>query len=209
MRTDLSRRITALAVGVAAVVWGMAPTASAYTQYDYTGNNYTSVSGQYTTAMSLTGSITLPGDLSAHLTEVNIGPFLTSFFVFDGLNTYTEADLGTTFTEAQFFVTTDAASQITEWMIVLSEPPDRLILTCSANAPGGNSFVCDSAPGAFDAVSSPGASANVFGNPGGWVGVVPEPEPVPALGPGLTGILVATMVVIGVRQSDSRIPFVP
>lgn len=187
------RGITAAAVGVMALVFGMAPTASAYTQYTYTGNNYASASGIYTTAMSQSGAFTLDIDLGANLSDVNITSNVTSFTVFDGVNTYTELDLPLFSDLTDFVVATDASGDIVTWALDLIGGD---VVFASCNNPG---FVLTTDPGSYcngfaqaDLVQNnttlPVSLASTVGAPGTWVGIVPEPNTALLLAMGLGGL---------------------
>ena len=87
--------------------------------YTYTGNNYTESLGSdalYETTMSIQGSLELNSPLAPDLYFSRVAPL--SFNFNDGINTYTEANSGTTF----FSFATDSSGNIIAWSIDLDIP---------------------------------------------------------------------------------------
>ena len=104
----ISKVILRTAAAVAFLLFGFGP-ARADAIYSYQGRDFVDVLGGYTTSESVTGSITLSSALSANLVDQMITP--ASFTFSDGLQTITNASPN--LTEAEFFVWTDAAGNIT------------------------------------------------------------------------------------------------
>jgi hypothetical protein len=63
--------------------------------YTYTGPNFTSVSGPYTTSMSVTGTITTSSPIPPDQTNYSIGGLVDSWTMSDGYNTLQGPDPGT------------------------------------------------------------------------------------------------------------------
>ena len=105
---------------------------AAATTYVYSGPNYTSASGVYTTAMTITGNFTTAAPLPANLANAPIGPgganLVTSWSFFDGVNTLTSANSGL-FSGAptNFAVSTNAAGQITTFNIIVATAPPNTV----------------------------------------------------------------------------------
>jgi hypothetical protein len=83
--------------------------ASANVILDYTGKNFTSVSGPYTTSERVTGTITLSGPLAANLNFFDATP--VSFSFNDGVQTISNLNA----LAATFSFWTDASGNITEY----------------------------------------------------------------------------------------------
>ena len=145
--------------------------------YNYTGNNYTLATGSYTTAMFMTVSITLPSALAANQFAVNVTSAVTSFTGHDGIQTFTEAD---PFSLSEIIFDTGANGNIIGWAIEFNLVSNRFMFTCtvspSAGASSGLSLEVCGAGFSVDEATPTTSIANVIGNPGVWVAVVPEPN---------------------------------
>jgi len=99
--------------GIAMAVLG-ATSAKASVTYDYIGNDFTNVRGNYTVTDKITGSITfatpLPANLSFPTTE-----YPTSFIFMDGVEAITNSSALTSL----FVLGTDKAGHIKQWNIEL------------------------------------------------------------------------------------------
>lgn len=84
----------------------------------YTGTDYTSVGGSYTTAMSLSGTFTLTSPLASNQSLINMAPLILSYSIFDGLQTFNSGDS----TLDYFDVSTGANGSITAWQFVFYGP---------------------------------------------------------------------------------------
>lgn len=122
----------------------IASTAQAVTTYQYTGNNYTSiedgsVSGSFTTSMSITGDFTVDTSLATMgLTDISANILSYSFFTGRG-NIMTESNSNIN----DFFVAVDGTGQITHWRINVIEPTptgigDQYSLAVTNNDGGGS-----------------------------------------------------------------------
>lgn len=101
---------------------GLAPTVlRADTVYTYAGNNFTSVSGPYTTAMSVSGSFALASPFAADFSG-GIAPL--SFNFSDGVQTLTNLN---TEPFSSIYIQTDANAQILRWEIALHTPSGSII----------------------------------------------------------------------------------
>lgn len=152
-----------LGVAITAAV----PQAFATTTYTYTGNDFTSVSGGYTTSESVSGSITLATPLAANLTSyTTVVP--TAFDFTDGVNTITNTTPGE---GSQFFFKTDASGNITFWGTTVDIGSAYQFSISTVNAPGTY--------GVFDSSQVNGgiSQGEVVNSPGKWSKASAVPEP--------------------------------
>lgn len=101
--------------------------------YVYTGPYYTTVIGNYTTSMRITGSFITANPLPPNLSNVEVGPYgqnlVTSWSVNNGVTTFTNynsapnSDVSIGF-NGDFVVSTDGVGNITEFMVSLQNPPN-------------------------------------------------------------------------------------
>lgn len=157
-----------LLVGCAALLSFSATVNAAVTTYTYTGVNFNSVKGPYTTNDSVTGSITLANALASNLTSyTSVAP--TSFSFSDGINTVTNA---TPNVGSLFAFKTDASGDILQWQVTVYTGLVSQFSIATINAPG--------LLGADDHVyvnSGNTAYGQILNSPGTWtVTAVPEPE---------------------------------
>jgi hypothetical protein len=154
----------------------MAQPASASVIYEYTGNDFTIVSGSYTTAMKVTVTLTLAQPLLASQTFLDVVPESYSFN--DGVQTLT--------TGGQFRFSTDASGSITAWVvdaIVLTPLSRQTMITTlqpGVTTDSGSGITCSVAP-----FGCPGPNEVILTNQTGsnlndasiWrVAAVPEPS---------------------------------
>ena len=84
--------------------------------YEYSGSNFTSFSGGYTSGDSISGSLVLASALGDNLNLASVNP--TSFSFSDGIQTISNtSNLAST----QFWISTNASGDITGWAINLHE----------------------------------------------------------------------------------------
>ena len=156
--------------------------ARADTIYTYTGNQFASATNPYTTAMSVSGSFTLPSPLGTNLSNDVITP--TSFSFFDGVQTLTEANPNYTF---EFFdIDTDAFGNITKWTVNLS----------LSGTPAHQIFTACGIAKCFDSGQS-GSSLALAEDPGTWSVSSTSAVPGPVVGAGLSGAVLAFGGVLG------------
>jgi len=108
-------------IGIALLACLISGYANAAT-YTFTGNNFTSVNGVYTTAMKITGSVTTSVPIPPNSTEYDISGILTSWSFFDGVQTInnTNGTLNPLWPPA---ITTDSMGNITQGrLFVLVNP---------------------------------------------------------------------------------------
>ena len=168
------------ALFVAAVVVAAGPgVANASAIYDYTGNDFTLVSGPYTTADSIMGSLTLSAPLGDNLNLVTVTPSAFSFS--DGVQSISASNGSGT---SSFLFSTDATGNITQWDVNLCISPcsDLIQIQTTSNL----------SIGTFDlGTNDAGTGINNL-SPGVWSSpsVTPLPGALPlfATGLGLTSL---------------------
>jgi hypothetical protein len=135
------KRLICLGLTTAAIAALCSP-ALANVIYTYTGAQYTNISNNqpgpapatYTTAMSITGTITLANALGANIANQTLTPLNFSFS--DGVHTYTLANSGgSAFTSFTNF-STNGLGQITGWNFRIDD--------LTAQGPGGAAFIIHS-----------------------------------------------------------------
>jgi hypothetical protein len=122
----VSPQVIFQAIIIVAALIGQLPKAHAVTTYNYTGPNYTSASGPYTTSMEITGNFSLATPLLVNLVLIDITSSLLSFTYNDGVNTYSSLDPNIA---ESFQVGTDSGGNIDEWKISISDPSSPSFLT--------------------------------------------------------------------------------
>lgn len=164
------------ALFVAAVVGAVGPgVANASVVYDYAGHDFTGVSGPYTTADSVTGSMTLSAALGDNLNLATVTP--TAFSFSDGVQTISSPNT------SSFMFSTDASGNITQYNVSLLTPL----------GPGTIAAINVLTLTTEDDVSFNGSTATTgVTSPGVWstAAVTPLPAALPlfATGLGLTGL---------------------
>jgi len=146
--------------------------------YHYTGQNFTSASGGFTTDDSLNGQFSLSSALASNLNEADLTPISLSFSA--GPATINDSNLGFNI----FVVSTDATGAITAWLIAVQNDANDTSLVTAGGLLGGL------IPG--DNVDSPlGSAVNETAGsfstmPGA---VVPEPSGIALVVIGLVGVV--------------------
>ena len=195
-----------------------AASAGAQTVYTYTSPNYTSASGDFTTAMHLSGSFTSATALPANLNNAPVGPgtsYPITWSFNDGVRTFTEANSARVFGAlSDVYVSTDAAGTLTSAQFYLMSPGPthtvgqtvHIMLAGSATTSAQDNMICNAVTGGqctglanspTMGYASPGAS--VIGT---WTqrDITPAAA-VPALGWPAMGLLAGLMAVsLGVRR---------
>jgi hypothetical protein len=163
--------------------------AEADTLYTYTGKNFTTVFGFYTTSDSfISGSFDLATPLGNNLPETVISPISFSFT--DGHQTLTNTTPGVVI--GSFSVATDSSGKPSNWDIFIN--PSAI-----GGCGGGNIFpaivTCNLPPNiVVDSGTGPvplDAGFNLL-NPGVWSVTTPLPVPGPITGSGLPGLILAS-----------------
>jgi hypothetical protein len=155
------------------------PLANANVILTYTGNNFTSVTGVYTTSDKVTASITLANPLGNNLNLASVSPL--SFTMNDGEQTLTQNN---SLRNVQF--STDPTGVITNWDVFSAMQASiaptlfNQIITSNAATPDG---IADKGNNIF----LPGSASN-SGNPGTWTETTVS-VPAPSIGRGLPALL--------------------
>jgi hypothetical protein len=109
--------------GIAMAVLG-ATSAKASVTYDYTGNDFTNATGEYTVTDKVTGSITFATPLPASLSFPTF-ELPTSFSFMDGVQVITNSSA----VSIEFVLGTDVAGNINQWLIDISSITGRITTT--------------------------------------------------------------------------------
>ncbi len=158
----------------------IAPAMHGETIYTYTGNPFTTVDGEFTTSMRITGSFTLDVPLADNLSGVQITP--TDYSFFNGIVT----DFKEPIASGDFFVSTNGTGAIDAWNIELGGLAH--IESCSNSV----SPLPMCSPPTVDGTATPFGGAIVTADAGSWTMTttqVPEPST-------LT-LLLAAMISVG------------
>ncbi|WP_157667517.1 hypothetical protein [Comamonas serinivorans] len=116
------KRLTTLALLAGCITTG----AWAQAVYTYTSPAYTSATGDFTTAMQLTGSITSATALPPNLNEEPVGPgtsYPVTWSFSDGVRTFNNSNSANVFgAPGDFWVSTDASGTLTAAQVYLMSP---------------------------------------------------------------------------------------
>jgi hypothetical protein len=162
------------------------------TTYTYTGNDFTTVTGPYTTSMSVSGSFTVANPLSAN-TYTDISGIVQSFSFYDGPDTIT--NLSSDLEILTFLIRTDSFGNISFWDINLRSgfdftAPGQLSPQIRTTALFDQVALWESVPntGPFGGLSNlvVGTARN-SSSPGTW-SETPLPTALPLFATGLGGL---------------------
>jgi hypothetical protein len=112
---SIAQRVTLFVVLIALGSFGSA--AHADVVYEYSGNNFASFYGGYTSDDSISGRLAFAFALGDNFNLASVNP--TSFSFSDGVQTISNTSPALAFT--QFLISTNAAGDITDWEISLHE----------------------------------------------------------------------------------------
>jgi hypothetical protein len=155
----------------AVILCPFAALADTTTTYDYTGANFTTTVGAYTTSDSVQGSITFSAPLADNLADYAVFP--ESFSFTDGVQTITSSTPGVS---DAFAFSTDASGNIDFWTFFVQSSAESYIF---------------SVDGAVDEGTSDPNDAGYSSAPGSWTEASPVPEPstLALLGSGALGLI--------------------
>ena len=170
--------------------------ANAATTYTYTGNNFDTVTGVYSTSDSVSGSFTVASIFPADMDTVDISQQVLSYSFTDGVNSLNESnsEFCTGFAYG-IWVGTDSNGNLNEWSVSICTPvstvPNPVELIMSLNA--GDQLIAD-AGGSSTCIGMDGDACDEFApddntdsgaiqeQPGTWAqSGEAEASPVPAL----------------------------
>ena len=157
----------AIAVGILSLSGAFlaSTAASANVILNYTGNDFTTVSGPYSTADAVTGTLTFSGPLADNLTLVSTITPPLSFSFTDGVQTITNSSVGSM--GPYFHFQTDSSGNITAWSVTVIAANDSseiftsnypAVVADEGNLYSGEALVGfgrDSNPGTFSVVGVP------------------------------------------------------
>ena len=194
-----------------------AASAGAQTVYTYTSPNYTSASGDFTTAMQLSGSFTSAAPLPANLNHAPVGPgtaYPVTWSFNDGVRNFTDANSARVFGAlSDVYVSTDATGTLTSAQFYLMSPGPthtvgqtiHLMLAGSATTFARDYLSC-SAVAAGQCIGTTSTEASGYASPGAsvvgtWTQRNVAPAAVPALGWPAMALLAGLLAVsLGVRR---------
>jgi len=155
----------------AVILCPFAALADTTTTYDYTGSNFSTAIGAYTTSDSVQGSITFSAPLADNLSDFSVSP--ESFSFTDGVQTITSSTTGVV---DSFAFSTNASGNISFWTIFVESSPQSYIFSVDGTAEEGTTDVNDAA---YTEI------------PGSWTEASPVPEPstLALLGSGALGLI--------------------
>lgn len=205
---SVALRAACIAVVSATCSLGYSATSAEAGTYVYTGNTYltfdkreqnggqlpgdlSSIPGTFTTAMSINGSFTVTGALSANLSAFDISGLVDSFSFSNGRATLTDAESAI----STFQVSTDGVGAISEWSIMVTniitplsngEIGDRIITRTDSAMDQGLKFLCLEEPcAAVSSALGDNETGVTNSNPGTWAQAAVVPVP-------LSGVLLAS-----------------
>jgi hypothetical protein len=154
------------------------------TTYTFTGTNYESVSGSYTTAMRVTGSITTSSPIPPNSVNIDISGILTSWSFFDGVQTISSVN-GVTSPHQPPTAATNASGTIIGVVIhayskpvatVVGQPQNYILLIAFQNISRHGSVCANVRPNGFCGAAQFG-DAGVTNTAGVWQTVASTPIP--------------------------------
>jgi hypothetical protein len=174
--------------------------------YTYTGSNFTTVAGVYTTNMRITGIINTSPPIPPNSSSLDISPILTSWSFNDGVSTISSAN-GIFFKGEIPRFSTDGEGNITGYhWLVISSPVipaigdlNDLIMVTETKDSVLSDLVCNSLTDGFCSDWSLGASHAETSIQGVWATSTPS-TPVPTLSQWSLMLLALMLGLVGVLR---------
>lgn len=164
--------------------------------YTYTGMDYTSVNGPFLTSESVTGTIVLSHALTPDLPLTDESPYLVSYSLSDGVQTFTNLNIVNVVSDLSF--ATDSLGEITAWELGIgyTDTQSGQFGVFTDNVTGTNGSVEDL--GLFSTPSYADYRGVNSGDPGTWAipAATPEPGTLSMFFSGLVGL----GLLVGVKR---------
>jgi hypothetical protein len=178
---SIARRVTLFVVLIGIGSFG---SARADVVYEYSGNNFTSLSSLYMSGDSITGSLAFASPLGDSLNLASVNP--TSFSFSDGVQTI--SNTSTLAFTPQFLISSNVSGDIIGWSIIVNEwTSSGLLGDITTTSLGGG----DTAGFIANAGLAPSITGQAYSyTPGVWVGSPVSPVATTPLPPSWTMMLI-------------------
>ncbi len=185
------------------LVLGSTDAAFGQVTYNYTGAPYTTAAPPYDTTMSVTGSFQLAAPLAPNQPLQIISGSVVSLSFSDGVHTYNEATI------VAFAVGTDAAGNIDNWSIALSQPVPVVVndpasfLFSDPASDTARSGTCSTVSAQMQCQFLANVNEGLSSTPGSWEPTVVDAAEIPTLSEWsliLLALLLGAVAVSRLRQ---------